>query len=43
MELCFLVIKCMNNISWDLSRVSNTRPARAFCAAHDAFWEFSNN
>jgi len=23
--------------------VSNTRPARAFCAARDAFWEIGNN
>jgi len=25
------------------SGVSNTRTARAFCAARDVFWEFSNN
>ena len=23
--------------------VSNTRPASEFCAARDAFWDFSNN
>jgi len=23
-----------------IAEVSNTRPARAFCAARDAFWDF---
>jgi len=28
---------------WFRPGVSNTRPARAFCAASDSFWEFSND
>jgi len=44
-----MLVFCYNDYTMKLnllcfmSGVSNTRPARAFCAARNAFWEFSKN
>jgi len=41
--MCDLVLSCLVVLDQGLKHTGHMWSTRTFCAARDAFWEFSNN